>query len=136
MSNLLTPEEVAKELEVSTKTLYRWDLCGYFVPEKKEPNIRLYDSHVVGYWKVILKLDRSLKNHLKLLDGLRDRLNKHNLEQDYIPGKNLKLMTEEDIKHFSEAYEVMEKWSKDYRDMLNAIKEYPESMLKATTEKY
>ena len=136
LSKMLTIKEAAKELNVSTKTLFRWDKKGYFVPEKKEPNIRLYDPYVVSYWKTLFELDRSIKKHLGLLAGLRERLNKHNLEQDYIPGKKLKLMTDEDVKHFSEASEAMEKWNKNYDEMLKAIMKYPRPMLKATVEKY
>lgn len=136
LSNMLTIEETAKVLRVSTRTLLRWEEKGYLAPHKKEPSIRLYDPNVVSYWKVMLGLDRKLKEHLKLLTELRERLNKHNLEQDYIPGKKLKLMTEEDLKSFSEAYEAMERWNKDYKELLQSIMEFPQSMLRATTEKY
>ncbi len=134
MSKMLTIEETAKELKVSTKTLYRWDFRGYFVPTIKKPNIRLYDSQVVEYWRMMLNLDRDFKRHLKLLDELRARLNKYNLEQNYVPGKNLKFLTDKDVKHFSDACEAMEKWNIEYKKMLNQIIEYPTSMLKAITE--
>ena len=136
LSKMLTIEEAAATLKVSVRTLLRWEEKGYFVPHKKEPNIRLYDPAVVGYWEIMLGLDRKLKEHLKLLSELRENLNKHNLEQDYIPGKKLKLMTEEDLKSFSEAYEAMEQWNKDYKKILQSIMNFPRTMLKATIEEY
>lgn len=137
MSNRMTMQQAAIELGISTKTLRRWEESGHFVPEQiPNSSIRLYDSHSVGYLKRLLALDRSIKRHLRLLDGLRKELDKHNLEQDYTPGKPLKLMTDEDMKNFNEAYDAMEEWKKEYRKLLDEIMKYPKSMLKATIGDY
>lgn len=136
LSDMLTIEETAKALEVSTRTLLRWEKNAYLVPYKKGSSIRLYDPNVVNYWKIMLQLDRKMEKHLKLLKGLRKRLNKHNLEQDYFPGKKLKVMIEKDMKLFSDACDEMEQWNKDYEELLHSMMEFPRSMLKATIEKY
>jgi DNA-binding transcriptional MerR regulator len=135
MSDLITIHQAARELGVSTKTLRRWEENKYFVPERDlNTNVRLYHPFIVGYWKKLLELDRSIKNHLKLLDGVKKELDKYMLEQDYIPGRPLKLLTENDFKNFSMAHDRMDKWEKDWKRMLREIMEYPKSMLKATTE--
>ncbi len=135
MSNHLTIQESATKLGVSTKTLRRWEKSGYFVTERDlNTNTRLYDPKIVDYWKKLLELDRSLKKHLELLEGLRKELSKHMLEQDYKPGKKLKLFEEKDIKNCLKASEDIEKWEKKRKAVLNSILQYPRSMLKATIE--
>lgn len=137
MSNLIDDHQAAKELGVSVRTLRRWEEKGYFPPQRIEnTNIRLYHIYAVGYLKRVLDLDRNLKRHLQLLDGLRKELDKHNLQQDYIPGKPLKFMTDEDVKNFSKAYESMEKWEKEFKRLLNELGNYPNQVLKTTAEDY
>ncbi len=137
MSNRLTIQQVADELEVSTKTLRRWEVSGLLVPEREpDTNIRLYHPYLIGYWKKLLTLDRTLRDHLKLLDGLRKELDKYMLEQDYVPGKPLKLFDKDSASSFFEASEKMDKWEKDYKKLLEELMTYPKNMVKATTEEY
>lgn len=67
-------------------------------------------------------LKQKIKKHLELLPSLKERLDKNRLEQDYIPGKPLKLKTKNDIKHNSEAWKAMEKWELEYAFMLKELK--------------
>ena len=137
MSNLISDHQAAKELGVSVRTLRRWEEQGYFSPQKIEnTNIRLYHIYAVGYLKRILDLDRNLRIHLQLLEGLKKDLDKHNMEQDFIPGKPLKLMTEEDVHNFSKAYNAMEKWNKEFKRLLSELTQYPNQLLKTTIEDY
>lgn len=137
LSDMLSVQQAAEELGVSTRTLSRWEENGYFVSEKiPNTKISLYHSHTVGYLKRVLNLDRSIRDHLKLLDGLRKRLDENMLEQDYLPGHPLRLMDADDIKRFSDAYDAMEKWEEDYKKLLDELMIYPRQMLKATVEPY
>ena len=130
----MTIKQVADELKVSTKTLRRWEEKGYLVPDREETTrIRLYHPYLINYWKKLLELDRTLKKHLGLLDGLRKELDKHMLEQVYKPGESLKLL---DFESFNKAYETMEKWENDYKRLFNELLEYPRTMVKATGENY
>lgn len=129
--------QAAEALGVSTRTLARWEEKGYFLPERiPDTNIRLYHSYSVGYQKRILDLDRSINKHLKLLEGLKKRLDDHGILQEYIPGRPLKLLSEEDMKQFSDAYDAMEIWEKEYKSLLDELMKYPRQMLKTTIEAY
>lgn len=132
MSNYMTIQHVANELGVSTKTLRRWEEKGYFVPERQATtNIRIYHTWPVGYWKRMLELDRSIKQHLKRLDGLRKELDKHMTEQDYIPGKKLKII---DGESFNKAYEDISQWDEEFKRLLDELLKYPQSMRVAARE--
>ena len=133
MSNRMTIQQAATELGVSTKTLRRWEEKGHFVPQREpNTNIRLYDPYLVGYWKRMLEFDRGLKNHLKLLDGLRKELDKH-IASEHIPGQKVKFL---DIESFKKADDAMGKWEKEYKRLLDEIMKYPNKMLNATIEDY
>jgi DNA-binding transcriptional MerR regulator len=137
MSNLLSDHQTARELGVSVRTLRRWEEKGYFSPQKLEnTNIRLYHTYAVGYLKRILDLDRNLKKHLHLLDVVKKELDEHSLVQNYIPGKPLKLMTEEDVAKFSRAHEAMERWEKEFKRLLDELTQYPNKILQTTVENY
>ncbi len=134
---MMTIKQASDELGISTKTLRRWEEDKYFVPERESnTGFRFYDPYIIGYWKRMLDLDRALKKHLELLDGVRKELDKHMLSQDYHPGRPLKLMDDHDIEEFTKASDAMEKWEKDFRYLLDELIKYPKPMLKATTEKY
>lgn len=135
MSHKLTIKQASNMLGISTKTLRRWEESGYFVPDERtqHTNIRLYNPQRIEYWKKMLELDRSLRGHLKLLQGLRDALDIHNAEQNYIPGQKLKFL---DMDKFSKAYDEMEEWDKKYKTLLDELLKFPQDMIKATTEVY
>ncbi len=137
MSKLISDHQASGELGVSVRTLRRWEEKGHFPPQRiEDTNIRLYDADAVEYLKRVLNLDRGIKKHLQLLDGLRKELDKHILEQDFVPGKPLKLMTEKDVKDFTKAYDAMEEWEKEYKRLLNELMQYPNKILQTTVEDY
>ncbi len=133
MSNIMTIKQAADELGVSTKTLRRWEENKYFIPEREQgTSIRLYDPYVIGYWKKLFELQRTIKNHLKQLNELKSNLDKNGLEQDYQVGKALKLFDEESMKPFMKASEDMEHWGEEYKRLVNEMRQYPKDMLRAT----
>ena len=129
MSNLLTISEAAKVLGVSTKTLRRWEEKGYLVPTRRS-NIRLYEPDIIGYWNIMLSLDKKMSNHIKLLSRLRKRLNKRYLAQGSTPIENPKFISKKEIKKFIKAFANMEAWHRDYRKMLKWTTEYPRLMIR------
>lgn len=135
MSNYMTIQKAANELEVSTKTLRRWEESGYLVPERQEgTGFRLYHSRLIDYWKKLFNLRRAITNHLRMLEGIKQALDKHTTEQNYIPGQPLKLLTEKELDEFMKARESEEKWSITYERLLRELREYPLTMRRATRE--
>jgi DNA-binding transcriptional MerR regulator len=133
MSNYMTINQVANALGVSTKTLRRWEISKFLVPDERQEktNIRLYHPIRIEYWKKMLDFDRTLKKHIRDLDTVRNELNKHMLEQDYKPGQPLILITPEQEQKFIKAHDDMDKWEVEYKRLMKEFLLFPSIMRKA-----
>jgi DNA-binding transcriptional MerR regulator len=136
MSTRLTIQQASDILGVSTKTLRRWEGKRYFIPER-EPgtNIRFYDPDVVSYWNKLIKLHREIRKHIGVLNDLRKEIDRHMIEQNYIPGKPLKLLSEESFKKFKKAYSNMKKWNDEYKNMIEELIAFPVSMREVSRDR-
>lgn len=133
---MLTIQQVANELGVSTKTLRRWEEAGYLVPERdKNTKVRLYHPYLIEYWKKKLDLDRAIREHLKLLEELKKELDAAPIEQTYIPGKPLRLISAEIIERNRKAHDEIERWNERYKVMINELAKFPSIMNKAIGDK-
>jgi len=135
MSNYMTIQQAADQLGISTKTLRRWERTGYLVPDQRQEitGVRLYNFDRISYWKKLLALRRAIKAHLKELAEILKALDENSIIQDYVPGKPLKLTTQEEMDKFSKAWEAEQEWNKEFRRLLNELVEYPLVMRRATS---
>jgi len=135
MSNYITIQKAANKLGVSTKTLRRWEESGYLIPERQEgTGFRLYHSILIDYWKKLFDLRRVITNHLRMLREIRNALDIHTTEQNYIPGKPLKMLSEKELDEFMKACNAEEEWKRTYERLLRELREYPLSMRRATSK--
>lgn len=132
----MTIQQVADKLGVSTKTLRRWEEIGCLMPAMRQErtDVRLYDPNRIDYWEKLFDLRRIIKKHLKALDGIKKALDEHTAEQDFVPGKPLKLLTEEDLDKFTKARDEEDKWNKEFDRLLSELRKYPLAMRRFTSE--
>ena len=124
----MTIKQAATELGISTKTLRRWEENGSLMPEREPTTgIRLYHIYLIEQWKKLLTLDRKYRHHLKRLDELRVNLDKHIYTKPR-EGERVPLL---DAEGFGKAYDEMEKWEKEFKEMLNEMYAFPKNMLRA-----
>lgn len=132
----MTIQQVANELGVSTKTLRRWEASGYLMPDERQEvtGVRLYHPDHINYWKNYLELRRLLNFKVKELEGIKKALDEHPAEQVYVPGKPLRLLTEEDLEKFQKARDAENKWNKEFDRIIHEIAKYPRNIRKAVAE--
>ncbi len=130
MSKLLTINQVAEILGVSTKTLRRWEESKYFIPDRDPyANTRLYHPVVVEYWKALLEMSRRMNEHLKKLEPIRKELNKYLVLEPLSPGQRLPMMNTEG---FSIACAAEDNWEKEWNKLMIEFDKFPDKMRYAT----
>lgn len=128
----MTINQVAKELEVSTKTLRRWEESGFFVPEREpNTNIRLYHPYAVEYWKKLLTLNKKIEDHLKKLDPIKKVLYSHLGMKNVTPQDKLPML---DVEGYLKADKALEEWEKEYRELIKEFANFPNIMHKAVLQ--
>jgi len=128
---LITSSRAAKILGISKRTLYRWEKERR-VRSKREGilNIRVYDQDYIEMAKKILDLDKKEKEHLKNLPNIKKEIEEHHLLQEYIPGKPLKLSTEEEVKAAMKAFDAEEVWVEQHKRILNELFTFPQEIIR------
>lgn len=128
---LITSSEAAKILGISKRTLYRWEGEGRIRSTREGIlNTRVFDNDYVEMAKKILDLDKQEEEHLKKLPNIRKQIEEHNLEQEYIPGKPLKLLTEEEVKAAMKAFDAEEEWVAEHKRLLAELISYPRDIIR------
>jgi len=117
--NFLSIKQTANRLNVSKKTLMRWDTEGYFSSRETVTGARVYYIQDVEAAKAWLDLREKHRKHLRELLPIRKALDKFLVTQPLIPG--------EPDKHFwnyeemKGPYEAMRRWEETEREIM---KEY------------
>ena len=123
--------EACKILKISKRTLYRWEKEGRIRSVRDGVlNVRVYDPAYIEMVKKIIDLDKQEKEHLAKLPGILEEEKKHHLEQDYHPGKPLKLSTEEEVEAAMRAFDAEEAWMAEHKRLFNKFLSYPRDILK------
>ncbi len=111
--------QAAKLLQVSTRTLMRWDQEGKFPAHREQVSkIRFYDESDVINHAIWFKLRRKHKTHLKKLGAIRSEIDKYIVTQPLNTGENPKFHKFEDMK---KAFDALRDWEKEEKEIL---KEY------------
>lgn len=132
MSKLLTINQAAKILGVSTKTLRRWEDLKYFIPDRDpHANIRLYHPVALEYWKELLIKSKEISEHMRKLEPLRREVNKYLVMRPLAPGEKLPMM---DLTGFSVASNAEDVWMKEWDQLIKEFLKFPEKMRAATAE--
>jgi len=134
MSNILAGD-ACKILKISKRTLYRWEKEGRVRSARDGMlNVRVYDPAYIEMVKKIIDLDKQEKEHLAKLPGILEEEKKHHLEQDYHPGKPLKLSTEEEVEAAMRAFDAEEAWMAEHKRLLNELFIYPRDIIREVLE--
>jgi len=127
----ITASDASAILKVSKRTLFRWEEGGRIRSVRDGIlKVRVYDRGYIEMVKNILELDKKEKEHLKKLPEIRDQVKKHLLEQDYIPGKPLKLSTSSDIEAAMKAFDGEEAWMREHKRILSELFSFPRDIIK------
>lgn len=130
MSKLLTINQAAAILGISTKTLRRWEELNYYVPDRAPyTNIRLYNPAMVEQWKEMLDLSRRMTEHLKKFDPIKKELDKYLVLKPLSPGERLPMMN---FDEFSIASNAEDKWEEEWKRLVKEFLKYPDKMRWAT----
>ncbi len=127
----ITSSEAAKILEVTKRTLYRWENEGR-VRVKREGILktRIYDKSYIEILKQIIDLDKEEKNHIKKLPAIQDEVKKHLLMQDVGSLRAGEPMVLMDIEKASVAFDKEEEWSREHNEILRKLFSYPRDVLR------
>ena len=108
--------QAAELLEVSSRTLMRWDKEGKF-PAHKEPlsKMRFYNKLDITNHAFWFKLRRRHKKHLKKLDEIRNEVDKYISTQPLDTGSNPKFHKYEDMK---KAFDDLRDWKEKHKLIL------------------
>jgi excisionase family DNA binding protein len=127
----ITASEVSTILKISKRTLFRWEKEGKIRSVRDGIlKVRVYDKDYIKMVKNILELNKKEKEHLAKLPEILDQVKKHCLEQDYIPGKPLKLSTRADVEAAMKAFDDEEKWMDKHKQILNELFSFPRDIIK------
>lgn len=128
---LITSSQAAKILNISKKTLYRWEQEGRIRVEREGVlNVRVYDRSYIQMVKRIIDLDEQEEKHLKKLPAIRERVKEHLFAHDVESirsGEPLKFM---DIEKASKAFDDEEAWLKEHERILNELFSYPKDIIR------
>lgn len=115
--------QAAKILEVSTRTMLRWDKEGKF-PAHKEPVslMRFYDEVDIINHSIWFKLRRKHKAHLRKLGAIREEVNKHVRTQPLEIGYKPVFHNIEDMK---KAYDALNNWNKVHKAIIEEYAKLP-----------
>jgi len=127
----ITASDASAILKVSKRTLFRWGEKGRIRSVRDGVlKVRVYDEGYIKMVKNILELDKKEREHLTKLPKIRDQVKKNLMEQDYIPGKPLKLSTSSDIKVAMKAFDDEEAWMREHKRILNELFSFPRDIIK------
>ena len=102
-----TTNEVAIILNVSKKTLMRWDESGKFPARRDSNNFRQYDRKVVDDHVVWFALRRKHKEHLRKLKPIRAEVAKFLRTTPITDSSPPRLF---DYKELKKAYDALHEW--------------------------
>lgn len=127
----ITAGDASAILKVSKRTLYRWGEKGRIRSERDGIlKVRVYNRDYIETVKKILELNKKEKKHLAKLPEIIDQVKRNLLEQDYIPGKPLKLMTSSDVEAAMKAFDDEEAWMREHKRILNELLSFPRDIIK------
>ena len=127
----ITASDASSILKISKRTLYRWGEEGRIRNVRDGIlKVRVYDKDYIEMVKSILELNKKEKEHLAKLPKIMDQVKKNLLEQDYIPGKRLKLMTSSDVEAAMKAFDDEEAWMREHKRILNELLSFPRDIIK------
>jgi len=134
MSNIMAGD-ASKILEVSKRTLYRWEKEGRIRSTRDGIlNVRLYDRDYIEIVKKIVDLNKQEKEHLAKLPGILEEEKKHHLEQDYHPGIPLKLSSEEEVDAAIKAFSDEDAWVAEHQRLLHELFKYPRDIIREVSK--
>lgn len=127
----ITASEVSKILKISKRTLFRWEEQGKIRSERDGIlKTRVYDKDYIAIVQKIIELNEQEKAHLSKLPKIREMIKENMLEQDYVPGKKLKLMNEQDVEVSMKAFKAEEDWMDEHKRLLDELFSFPRDIVR------
>jgi DNA-binding transcriptional MerR regulator len=111
----ISVSQAAKILNVSIKTLQRWDEDNTFPALREEvSNSRIYDEDIVMEYKAYRDARVDEKAHLNKLGPIRQAIEKFIVTQPLEPGQPAKVF---DGKDMAAAYKALDQWNDKERQL-------------------
>lgn len=131
MSQLLTAGEASKILNISKRTLFRWEQEGKIRSVRDGIlKVRVYDKDYIDTVRQILDVNRDYEENLKQHAQIMENSKKFMLEQDYIPGKPLKLMTDDDVEASIKVSKAEDEWWAEHQRLFEKLFSFPIDIIK------
>lgn len=130
----ITAGEAAKILGISKRTLYRWEDEGKIQSIREGLlKIRVYDRDYIEIAKKVIDLGKEEKAHLKKLPDVKKQADEYGLLQEYVPGRPLKLSTNEEVAAAMKAFDAEEAWLEKHKRILFELFKYPKDLIRKLT---
>ena len=113
--SIYTINETSKLLNISKKTLMRWDKSGKFPAFRDSNNFRQYDKKVVDSHVLWFSIRRKHKEHLRKLMPIRVEVNRFTRTTPIIDSSPPRLF---DYKKTKKAYDALRKWEDEEKKIV------------------
>lgn len=111
--SLLSLQQAAKKLGISTRTLLRWDEDGTFPAAHEEVSkTRVYDEEIVEVYARYMAVRKTHREHLNKLGAIQASLSKFIVTKPLNPFEPTQVHKYEEMK---KAYDAKHEWDKQYK---------------------
>ncbi len=118
----ITTKEASQILGISKRTLFRWEIEGQIKSTREGIlKVRVYNQDYIVMVKKLLDLDKQIDKHQVKLPEILEQSRKHQLAQDYQPGKPLKLSNDLEVEAAIKAGNNEELWMAEHNRLISEL---------------